>query len=258
MRLPSFARSSRYIDMNVEELNVKLNKFKVIDGSMLKIIAVITMLIDHIAVFVLPYTSLAGYVLFTFLGKSMGLIQFMRHIGRLAFPIYAFLITEGYIHTHDRKKYGRNLLIFALISEIPWNYAHTLSLTFKNQNVFFTLFVGYLGICLYEKLNEKRFLQIIAILGLFLFTLLIKSDYGMIGYALILTMYILRKNRLIMAIAGSAITKVPLISFPAFIAIGLYNGKRGFIKSKFLKYAFYIFYPVHLLVLGVIHKVYFS
>ncbi len=216
------------------------------------------MLIDHIAVFLLPYTSLRDCVLFNLLGKEIGLIYLMRWIGRIAFPIYAFLITEGYIHTHNKLKYGRNLLLFALISEIPWNYAHTLSLTYRNQNVFFTLFLGFLGICCFEKFSHNRVLQIVSVLGLFFVSLFAKLDYGVTGYSLILTMYILRNSKLIMTVASLAITDTELQAFPAMVAVGLYNGKRGFIRSKPLKYAFYIFYPAHLLILGIIRKVYFS
>ena len=116
----------------------------------MKMIALITMLIDHTASVLLRQIEAAD-VPFVQVGKyALTLYTLCRLIGRFAFPIYAFLITEGYKYTHDRKKYGISLFVFALISEIPWNLEHTGDLFWSRQNVFFTLFTGYLGICCYE------------------------------------------------------------------------------------------------------------
>ncbi|MCF2594921.1 hypothetical protein I6E11_14235, partial [Bacteroides caecigallinarum] len=92
-------------------------------GSFLKLIAIILMCIDHIACFLYPNEWLSN-ILTTIGNKDITVYFLMRAIGRMAFPIFSFLIVEGFIHTHNRFKYGRNLLIFALISEIPWNLVH--------------------------------------------------------------------------------------------------------------------------------------
>jgi hypothetical protein len=119
-------------------------------GSILKLIACLAMLIDHMAAFLPGDFMDMKETLFMIGNKAISLRMLMHYIGRTAFPLFAFLITEGFTHTHDRKKYGINLFIFALISEIPWNLAHTGDLFYARQNVFFTLLLGYLGLCTLE------------------------------------------------------------------------------------------------------------
>ena len=118
-------------------------RFQVLSGSMLKVIACIAMLIDHTGAIILKLYPPALNTLFYINGKGYSAYRVVRDIGRCAFPIFCFLIVEGFLHTHNRRKYGRNLLLFALISEIPWNYmfANTWHYADK-QNVFFTLFIG--------------------------------------------------------------------------------------------------------------------
>lgn len=113
----------------------------------LKIIAVITMFIDHI-----------GYVVYT------GKIPYLNFIGRLAFPIFAFQISEGYIHTKNLKKYFFRLFLFAIISQIPFMLFESIFINEFYLNVFFTLFLGLLSIFIYEKLDCNFFGIIISIL----------------------------------------------------------------------------------------------
>lgn len=260
-RFPSFVKSSRYTDMEkiINKLNsIDISKYKVVDGSILKIIAVVTMLFDHIGMFLLSGIPLEQQPTVAILGRTVTLYFILRKIGRIAFPIYCFLLTEGYIHTHNRFKYGRNLFIFAVLSEIPWNYAHTLTWRYDRQNVFFTLFLGYLGICCFEKFKDNRALQIITVAGLLVITNELNTDYGIKGYALILLIYALRDKKLLYSAIGTGVLNEGVIPLVPFAAIGLYNGKRGFIKNKPLKYAFYLFYPVHLFVLGYIRQKYLA
>ncbi len=229
-----------------------LQDFKRLDGSTLKIIAVIAMLIDHIGVFVLSGLPQMCVPLFSHFAVSLPLYRCARMIGRIAFPIYCFLITEGYIHTHNRVKYGRNLLIFAVLSEIPWNYAFSGGLFYEKQNVFFTLFFGYLAICCIERFKNDKLIQIVSVVGLFLLSMYFKADYGVRGFLVIIIMYMLRNSNLVKSVVCVGILDEGLTFFTPFIFIGAYNGKRGFIKSGFLKYAFYAFYPLHILILGLI------
>lgn len=173
----------------------------------------------------------------------------MRDIGRLAFPIFAFLLVEGYLHTKDKRKYGRNLLIFAFISEIPWDLVHKNSFLFLHQNVMFTLFLGFLGIYFLETYNRNRYKLSICLVGLLLLTYLLHADYGIAGLGFILLLYVMRNNKLLMTVIGAGYLPNNTYAALAFIPINLYNGKRGFIKGKILKYVFYLFYPVHLLIL---------
>ena len=186
--------------------------------------------------------------LFTIGDKAITLRLIMHYIGRMAFPLFAFLITEGFTHTHDRKKYGINLFIFALISEIPWNLAHTGELFYGRQNVFFTLLLGYIGLCALDHYKNDYKKMTIALASLLGVSLLLRADYTCFGFGFIILLHLL-KDRRMMAIIGCCMLPSRWIGGLAFIPILMYNGERGFAKAKWTKYAFYIFYPLHLLIL---------
>jgi len=168
------------------------DRFKILSGSMLKLIAVISMLIDHTAhvlVKVLPFMKIS---LFSLGGTNYTVYYVMRLIGRLAFPIFCFLIVEGFLHTRNVKKYCIRLAIFAAVSEIPFNFM--LSGKFydlSHQNVYFTLLIGVIALALYERL-ENHLYKFLAIGFLLAFTHLLHTDYGMNGVMLILVIYLLR------------------------------------------------------------------
>ena len=234
-------------------------RMQILSGSGLKLIAILLMLVDHIAADVLKVVGWANQVLFTvsfpfgiMQPKSYSLYRIMRDAGRVAMPIFVFLMVEGFLHTRNRLKYGRNLFLFALISEIPWNYVHTGTLRYASQNVFFTLFLGYLGMCAAEYFWENRGLQFLSLLALLAVSFYLKADYGWKGYIFILIMYFLRNERPAQAIVGSCWLHYEWKACFAFLFINLYNGERGFIRGRFGKYFFYAFYPVHLLILGLI------
>ena len=224
-----------------------LNSFRILSGSALKLLAVVSMLIDHLAVFYWYSVPSLQVVWFTIGHRAFTPLVLMRLFGRLAFPLFAFLIVEGFVYTHSRKRYGLNLAIFALISEIPWNLVHTGGLLYPGQNVFFTLLLGYLGLCAIERFKGGRLLG--SLLGLLVVSILLRADYGCSGYAFILLLYVLRDNKILQAIIGSCFLGSRWIAGLAFIPINMYNGKRGFIQGPIAKYAFYLFYPLHLLVI---------
>ena len=174
-------------------------------GSILKLIACIVMLIDHIAAFLPGDFMGMRETLFMIGDKAVTLRMLMHYIGRSAFPIFAFLITEGFIHTRDRKKYAINLLLFALISEIPWNLVHTGELFYARQNVFFTLLLGYLGLCSIEYFKENRKYQTYSLFILLLTSIFLRSDYGAFGFGFILLIYLLKERKVLMAIIGSCV-----------------------------------------------------
>lgn len=137
------------------------------DGSTIKLIAIIAMLIDHTAATILERMMMrAGYMLATmntdFLSAWIAehrLLYFsymiMRLIGRFGFPIFCFLLVEGFMHTHNRKKYALRLFLFALISEIPFDFAFRGVWFYAGyQNVFFTLFLGLLAMCAFDWLGS--------------------------------------------------------------------------------------------------------
>ena len=238
-----------------------------LNGSTLKMIAIITMLIDHIGAAVIGRMLILQGVngldtsdntaVMNWLSGNANLYwtyTIMRMIGRIAFPIFCFLLVQGFLHTHDVRKYAIRLGLFALISEIPFDLAFKSKwMEWGYQNVFFTLFIGLLTMMLYHAVEEKtewnmgiRAVLYIAILAAgMLLAYLLKTDYAEKGVFCIMILYIFRKNKRWQLLAGCASFLWESAAVLAFIPIALYNGKRGFGG----KYFFYIFYPAHLLVL---------
>jgi len=160
-----------------EDNSIVPPKYRILSGSWLKVIAVVTMLIDHIASVLLREDPI---LIFSVLGRAVTLYEIMRTIGRIAFPLFAFLLVEGFIHTSNRKKYGTNLLAFAFISELPWNLEHTGKLFCSSQNVFFTLFFGFIGLCIIENFKGKK--RVGYLLIMLAVTLIFRADYGCVGF----------------------------------------------------------------------------
>ena len=147
-----------------------MEKKKGISGSTLKMIAIVTMLIDHIGAAVLARLLMVNGLgelnqtntdaIMQWLSANGALYwtyTIMRMIGRVAFPIFCFLLVEGFLHTHDVKKYAMRLGLFALLSEIPFDLAFSSKiLEFNYQNVFFTLFIGLLTMIAYRAVEEKE------------------------------------------------------------------------------------------------------
>lgn len=224
------------------------NRWQVLSGSWLKMIAIVTMLVDHLTAFVWCRESAIFEPLFVLGHKQVSLYFLLRGIGRIAFPIFAFLIVEGFIHTHDRKKYGRNLLLFAFLSEIPWNLVHSGTWHYPTQNVLFTLFLGFLGLCAIEYFRTDKMRMGLSLLGLLGLSVVLRADYGCSGYGFILFLYVTRRSRLLQAVIGSCMLTSRWVAGLAFIPISMYNGQRGFIRGgKLAKYLFYLFYPLHIL-----------
>lgn len=233
-------------------------KYHIFSGSALKLIAVITMLIDHMAMLWL-YPMVSKITLLHLFGRTMTLYSLMRLIGRIAFPIFCFLIVEGFIHTHDRKKYGLRLLIFALISEPPWDLALFNRWFYPKQNVFFTLLLGYLALCAIDGMEKnedprKRVQYGFMLLGLLAAAFLLRADYGVAGFAFIIVLYLVRSLPAVRAVLGCCILPSHWRAGLAMIPISLYNGKRGFVQGKGWKLFFYIFYPTHLILLFLLRK----
>lgn len=231
---------------------------RIFSGSALKTIAVVSMIIDHVA-FVLVQRMAMGHLQIA--ETKLTLYSLMRCIGRLAFPIYCFLLVEGFVHTHDRRRYGLRLLAFAAISEIPWNLVHTGRLLYEQQNVFFTLFLGFIALCLAEGLEkdaERRGLYALGLAAVVAAGLWGRTDYGAVGVGIILMMYVLRERAVLRAAVGVCLLPDTWIAGLAFVPIALYNGKRGFIRGKAAQIAFYAVYPVHLLILYFLRRHYFG
>ena len=228
---------------------------KPLSSSILKIIAIISMTIDHMGVILIyPKINLMPDEA----KKLYYLYIATRIIGRIAFPIFAFLIAEGTLKTANIKKYLSRLLLFALISEIPYDIATNGRIfDMGSQNIFWTLAAG-LGIIMLIK-NKKytgRLKAIILSVSLCVVSSFLSFSLG--GIMLILSFYIFRydEKRLIPSVFISTFimtmtsSLLQLFSLLAGPFIYLYNGKRGGVN----KYLFYAYYPLHLLVLFLIAK----
>lgn len=220
---------------------------RLISADLLKWFALITMFIDHIG---------AGIIEKCFLARpGMYLLdRVIRTIGRPSFPIYCFLLIEGYKYTRSRYKYSLNLLIFALISEIPFDYLFRQRMTLNYQNVYFTLLLGFLAIWVGGLLEMKvnvagmtEFLQILVAAPFAILAHYLRTDYGAWGVMLIATLFIVRNQpRVILCIVGTIYMLTDSSEYAgiiAFILILFYNGKRS---GKINKYIFYSMYPLHL------------
>ena len=225
-------------------------------GSALKWFAVLIMLVDHIGaclleVFVLNYygvSPLAGRIDNLYFWLSLDSV--LRGIGRAAFPIFCFLLVEGAVHTRSPRKYLLRLASFALISEIPFDLAlHNQPFYWGTQNVFFTLLTGLLVIQAFQRSPGQEWRGMLALAVLGAAAELCGTDYGAIGVAVIAVMYLLRERfwaaSVLSLILLVLLARIEIFSIPAFLILALYNGKRG----RQPKYFFYVFYPVHLLIL---------
>lgn len=234
-----------------------MNKnYKCINSFTLKMIAIITMVIDHVGAVLFPMNMM------------------FRYIGRISFPLFVFLLVEGSIHTSRIRKYELRMFLFALISEIPFDLAFSNEIVnIHSQNVFWTLTIGLVMLDLiqngasYVKVHKGKMMrgvwiegqpipimwQFVAVAVCGCVAQALQTDYGMGGILLIYFMWLARKNIVLQigmfaVISISFFGNVELPGVIAFLPIFLYNGKKG----PSAKYVFYAFYPVHLFILHLI------
>lgn len=223
-----------------------------LDGGALKCIAAALMLTDHVGALLLPE------------------VPVLRCVGRLAFPIFAFFIAEGYAHTRDFGRYFRRLAILAVVSEIPFNLENGAVFDLTRQNVLWTFCLALLTLRGLEALGRERGFGRWAGCGSVLAAgfaagELLRTDYGGWGVVTVALLYLCRDGKyaklwLLLAMAavnglGMGSLTMPvfggempiqIFAVAALPVIWLYNGQAG---PKGLRRAFYVFYPAHLLVL---------
>lgn len=237
-----------------------------LNGSQLKWIAIISMLFDHsakiIRFYFIPGTAVSYESLAGLYSNYETIRTIFLQLGRLAFPIFCFLLVEGFLHTSNVKKYGMRLFLFALVSEVPFDLAFFgQPFYFNYQNVFFTLFIGLLTIAGMQKLRDmgKNSIPLDILIGLagIIVAELLHTDYGgKIGVLLIICLYYFKDHPLLKCLLGAlvilqnSIASNLYLGLVSFVFIYLYNGKRG----RQWKYFFYAFYPVHLLLLVALQR----
>lgn len=232
-----------------------------LNSTALRLLAILFMLLDHLWATVVPGNL------------------WMTCVGRLAFPIFAFQLCEGYRHTGDFRRYCLRLLLFALLSEIPFNLFYAGSVLFPfHQNVMFTLLLGLLAIRQTDMLRreqgiKKKSLRALTLLLIIAGGVVLFPDYGLMGVMTVLCFFVFREHRLfqlaamavlnIFAFKGQTIPvslfgvayDFPIQGFAllALPLIWLYNGEKG-PGGKGLRLFWYIFYPLHMLALHFIQQ----
>lgn len=245
----------------------KTRSFQFLNREALKMIAMILMLLDHAYMTVV---TASGF-------------QWMTMLGRLAFPIFAFQIVEGYIHTSDKKKYTLHMLLFACISEIPFNLMMGGEIFGPfHQNVMFTFLIALLLLRLLDRIFTLKLHWVVK--GILIFAVCVLAvlagtltfvDYFGFGVLTVLIFYLAKKmpntyltvavqvvglwlinwvlmgGRVIILGSGFEFPEqgLALLSLPL---IWCYNGKKSLSgrAATVFKYAAYLFYPVHILILS--------
>ncbi|MBO5929551.1 MAG: conjugal transfer protein TraX [Clostridia bacterium] len=224
-----------------------------LSGAVLKHVALITMVFDHVnKVVIFPlFITENPSMLAVIISEVFGVL------GRFAFPLFCFLLVEGFCHTRSRVRYLRNLLFFAAVSEIPFDlFVGGEFFVVWQQNVFFTLAIGFAVIWLLDVFKEKTkywgLLAVPTVIAGCLVAMVAETDYSFYGVLVITLLYLLRSRPLV----ASVVAFIPLLktpwALPAFLATNFYNGERG----RQWKWFNYWFYPVHLLLLGIFRLIY--
>ena len=236
----------------IDRMNGFCKNFQFLSGAGLKLIAIISMLADHVN----------KALIYPYLESNHGFLAFISDvfdiIGRIAFPLFCFMLVEGYFKTRNRKKYLLNLLLFGVISEIPFDMFTTASFFNMNwNNVMFTVALVLVTVWIIDTLKEKMqkrpkalwyLVSILIVLVMCIVSMSLSLDYEhhaiLIGY-----FFYLFHDMPVFAIpfGYASMFKEPW----ALLGFGLtltYNGERG----KQHKMLYYWFYPVHLLILGLL------
>lgn len=240
---------------------IGLHKLKCLNAAHLKLIAMVCMLLDHTWA-----TLISGNL-------------WMTCVGRIAFPIFAFQVAEGYAHTKNFKRYLLRMFLFALVSEIPYNLMHGSWIYPFGQNVMFTFCLSLLLIRVIDKARERHWclglasVVVGAFVGYFVGTFTFVDYYGF-GILMVLVFWLFRNVKFgwliqlatmiyinfeliggmhyeVFLFGKSVLLSIQGFALLALIPIWLYNGKRG-TGEKWFQYTVYAFYPAHMLILSLI------
>jgi len=237
----------------MNKIEQKLEKISIFDSFTLKVIAVFAMLIDHIAV--IFYQSF-----------SPTLVMQMRIVGRLAFPIFAFLVVQSFLHTSNRINYLARILGFGVAMILGLTVLSSFGVQVPTViNIFITLGLGFIAIWLIEQFwDTSKIITTLFVLSILMVAEIIHTDYAAYGVATIILFYITREHKIWMMFGFAALTGasvmfeflryenaslIQLFAIASVLLLALYNGKKG--KFSF-KYFFYFFYPIHFIVLSLI------
>ena len=233
-------------------LVLQMKNLKCLPSFDLKILAILFMTIDHIWAILFPN------------------IRLLRAIGRLSFPIFIFLLIEGFTHTTNKRNYFLRLLFFAILSEPIYDFTFYKTFYYpQNQNILFLLALSFIFLYLLSKINQfidqkvktdsiivKTLTHIYLTLFFGFLAIIFRLDYSIYGIMMVYFMYLFKSHLIYFMIIFLPITLLFLpngsfqsLCFLSLILISLYNKEKG----HSLKYFFYIYYPLHILTLGIIN-----
>ena len=223
----------------------------------LKLIACIAMFLDHFGAAIVPALSIP---------YMRELYYTLRIIGRITFPIYCFLLVEGMTHTRSPHKYILRLVIGIFLAELPFDYLFEGGFSWEDQNVLLTLTLGAVMLVCMQK-TERKWLKALLIIPFALVADLCKCDYGGYGIGIIAAFALIDRVELQaigvllvnLAMNSSPVSvfgiyiPVQLFAVPAMIPIAGYSGVK-LTRNKAVQWAFYLFYPAHMLILWMIQR----
>ena len=221
-------------------------QYQILDGTALKLIAMVSMVLDHVGDMFFPG------------------VTWLRAAGRIAMPLFSFCIAEGYSHTRSRDRYLLRMGAFALVSEVPFDLAFSGRPGLGHQNIMLTFFLSILALRLYDRIRGaedpdtgrgktgKTVLGVLAVCAMAGLAVALRADYSCFAVIAVFLFYVLRRRHpLIRSGAGVAFLALTRTvgyyqaTGLSFLPLALYNGKKG----RGLKWLFYVFYPGHLLLL---------
>ncbi|HAH17893.1 MAG TPA: hypothetical protein DCL29_02605 [Eubacterium sp.] len=241
-------------------------KYGNLSGEQLKLIALFFMLLDHVGYRMTLWNLVDNTKLWIHIG------DIFRVFGRIAFPIFAFLVAEGFRYTSDRKMYALRMFVFAVISEIPFDMLKNYSMHKNNdysrffdissQNVMLTFFLAIVMLVLIEEYKLRKttyyaYYEYVYVIGFCIFAYIVRCDYHYFGILLVwfFYKYVDEFYICVLFVALMYFIQGEYMGVVSLIPIFLYNGKRtnklmSSRESKMHKYFFYVFYPLHMLILS--------
>ena len=231
-----------------------------LNRAQIKYIAITAMLMDHTAAFLLQPEKYPALIVIYIL---------MRTLGRIAAPVMFYFLAEGYRYTSSKLKYGLRLLCFGILSQIPYSLARYGDISSSDLNVMITLLMSFLMLIVADRVKEKALKFIVV----FIFMILTSfSDWGVLGPFMVWLFYIYREDRKKQLISYASLCLAQMVAAIFIVSAGniewyealwqigsflpiplicLYNGESG--RKNFInKWSFYLFYPLHFLVLWLI------
>ena len=238
----------------------------------LKLIAIITIAIGHFFLYTSSKIKVFG------LGSPWK--DILRWICFVGPPIFMFFIAEGFRYTSSKRKYGLRLLVFALVTQAAYavtvktQLGFSMAIFFFEWNVFFALLLGFVDLCILNS-KQKLIMKLLEVMATLLLSYFMKTEWWIFGQLIIIAFYYLREYDVLKFLAATVLFYLTFLfgdcgfgdgyhisfsvnlycMFFGMLGIGLvsffYKGKNGK-KSRFMKYFFYVFYPLHLLLIDAV------